>query len=109
MTGHYYMGSQLATLRQAVPAGSIPCDAISPPRRRRITMIKDRVRQLLRYARRGVSAQRENVLLRRLRPIACVLSSLGQADENTLATMFSDVRISHEWQDTAPRLAALGI
>ena len=64
---------------------------------------------MLRPAWRIVAAQRENVLLRRLRPIECDISALGQADEGNLAAVFADARVGLEWQDAAPRLAALAI
>lgn len=64
---------------------------------------------MLRPAWRLVSAKRENVLMRRIRPIACGVSALGQADERALASIFADPRVDVQWHEAATRLAALAI
>ena len=72
-------------------------------------MISEPVRRLLRPPLRPLLAQRENLRLRRVPPIACALAGLGQADESAIAAMFSSPRSDREWRDAAPRLHALGI
>lgn len=72
-------------------------------------MLTQRMRRFLRPALRPFAAQRENVQLRRLRPITCDTSALGQAAAFTLAAMFANERNDREWQDVAPKMVALGI